>query len=92
MLNEEAVSTVGALYHYRIYEDPQSFNKTNNILVQNASWAKTYGSQTNILHWCDEQSILYNGLDSGAIHRYQCDKSKFCIVMKELQEITVHNV
>ena len=60
--------------------------------VQNPSWAKTYASQTNVLHWCDEQSVLYNGLDSGTIHRYQCDKSKFCIVMKDLPEITVHNV
>ena len=44
------------------------------------------------MHWCDQQSILYLGLDSGLIHRYHCQKDKKLSVMKELSEITVHNV
>lgn len=54
-------------------------------------WAKTFGSQTNILHWCDDQGILYCGLDSGVIHRYKCSKEKKLIAMEELSKITVHN-
>jgi len=34
---------------------------------------------------------LFMGLDSGRIHRYECDKAKKLIAMKELSEITVHN-
>lgn len=56
------------------------------------TWSKTYGSQTNILHWSDKHSILYLGLDSGAIHRYHCQKDKNLKIMKELPLITVHNV
>jgi len=44
------------------------------------------------MHWCDEQSTLYLGLDSGVIHRYKCNKEKFLIQMNELPDITVHNV
>ena len=44
------------------------------------------------MHWCDQQSILYLGLDSGLIHRYHCQKDKKLSVMKEMSEITVHNV
>ena len=62
-------------------------NQWNNV----PSWGKTYASQTNILHWCDEQSTLYLGLDSGRIHRYVCEKEKNLMQMKELSEITVHN-
>ena len=62
-------------------------NQWNNV----SSWGKTYASQTNILHWCDEQSTLYLGLDSGRIHRYVCEKEKNLMQMKELSEITVHN-
>jgi hypothetical protein len=56
--------------------------------VSTPTWAKTYGSQTNIMHWCDEQSTLYLGQDSGIIHRYWCNKAKMLIQM----DITVHNV
>jgi hypothetical protein len=65
---------------------------TPNDWASQATWAKTYGAQTNILHWCDEQSILYLGLDSGVIHRYKCDKEKNLLNMVELPEITVHNI
>ena len=88
MLTEEAVATVGALQHWRISE---SQGDHKNQWKQASSWAKTYASQTNILHWCDEQSILYCGLDSGTIHRYNCNKKKLLIQMSEMDEITVHN-
>jgi hypothetical protein len=47
----DAVSTVGALQHYKIVE--QGPGKENHW-QSTPTWAKTYGSQTNILHWCDE--------------------------------------
>ena len=86
---QEAVSTVGALQHYKIVSKP---GDKQNCWASTPTWAKTYGSQTNILHWCDEQSILYCGLDSGTIHRYKCSKQKHLIQMEEMPEITVHNV
>ena len=88
VLTEEAVATVGALQHFKIVTNP---NNKENIWSTTPTWAKTYPSQTNIMHWCDEQSILYMGLDSGVIHRYKCSKDKNLIQMKELPEITVHN-
>ena len=46
-LQEEAVATVGCIQHYRIQENDVEWKIS-------PTWAKTYGSQTNILHWCDE--------------------------------------
>ena len=54
-------------------------------------WGKNYGSQTNVLHWDDSSSVLFVGLDSGFINRYECQKDKNLREMKELPEITVHN-
>ena len=94
-LADDTVSTVGALQHVKIEVKSQSSANTSTSSAGNhlvtPTWAKTYGSQTNILHWCDEQSTLYLGLDIGTIHRYQCTKEKQLVEMKELPEITVHN-
>lgn len=43
------------------------------------------------MHWCEEQSILYVGLDSGIIHRFYCPVEKNLAVMKELEPITVQD-
>lgn len=89
------MSSVGTLQHFKVSyksDQRQSQGANSNCWTSTPTWAKTYGSQTNILHWCDEQSILYLGLDNGIIHRYECSKEKFLIQMKELPEITVHNV
>lgn len=59
---DESVSPVGSLQHFRIVE--------GDTWKTTGTWAKTFGSQTNILHWCEDQGILYCGLDSGVIHRY----------------------
>lgn len=88
VLREDAVATVGALQHFRIQIEQ---GEKNNKWRASPTWAKTYASQTNILHWCDEQSILYCGLDSGLIMRYKCSKDKYLIQMEELSELTVHN-
>ena len=88
VLTEEAVATVGALQHFRILDKP---NSVDNQWQTTPTWAKTYASQTNVLHWCDEQSVLYLGLDSGVIHRYKCSKDKNLVQMSELPELTVHN-
>lgn len=72
---DDAVSTVGALQHYIVQESLEEgtdLNKPQQNWKYVATWGKTYGSQTNILHWSDKHSILYLGLDSGAIHRYYC--------------------
>ena len=95
VLNEEAVATVGALHHYKVVEkSPQESIQAGGVeqrWASQATWAKAFASQTNIMHWCDEQSILYMGLDSGIIHRFECPKEKNLLLMKELEEITVHN-
>jgi len=56
------------------------------------TWTKTFKSQTNIIHWCDQHSTLYCGLDNGHIHRYYCQKEKNLKIIKEMPVITVHNV
>ena len=73
---DDTVSSVGALQHIKIEicEGNKLTRNNGNIWLQTPTWAKTYGSQTNILHWCDEQSVLYNGLDNGQIFRYRCNK------------------
>lgn len=43
------------------------------------------------MHWVDEKSVLFLGLDSGVIHRFHLSKEKNLRIMKELPEITVHN-
>lgn len=96
MLTNEAVATVGSLTHYKIVTKPQGQGKPMGGGLENkweyvSTWAKTFASQTNIMHWCDEQSILYMGLDSGVIHRFYCPKEKNLVVMKELDNISVHN-
>lgn len=88
---DEAVSTVGALQHF-IVKDNLDNNSEKDGWKYVASWGKTYGSQTNILHWSDKHSMLYLGLDSGAIHRYYCQKEKNLKVFQELPTILVHNV
>ena len=80
VLTEEAVATVGALQHFRIVTKPDALTQEGQWQTA-ATWAKTYASQTNVLHWCDEQSILYCGLDSGVIHRYKCVKEKQLVQM-----------
>jgi len=91
VLTEEAISTVGALKHYRVIEKQGDKKNDDNRWHYQPNWAKTYASQTNILYWCEDSSTLFLGLDSGMIHRYECDKAKYLLAMKELPEISVHN-
>lgn len=84
---------MGALQHYIVTEDgfqTKNFATTQNQWQSMATWGKTYASQTNVLHWCDERSVLFLGQDSGVIHRYQCFKEKNLKVAKDLPDITVH--
>lgn len=55
-LEEEAVVSVGSLQHFKIVTKDISKQKSGQINCWEyaPTWAKTYGSQTNILHWCDE--------------------------------------
>jgi len=55
------------------------------------TWVKTFASQTNVMHWEDENAVLYLGLDSGLIHRFKCPKEKNLTIMQELEIISVHN-
>ena len=43
------------------------------------------------MHWVDEKSTLFLGLDSGVIHRFKLTKEKNLRIMTEMPELTVHN-
>ena len=96
VLKEEAVATVGALHHYKVEQIKDKGTSIGSAVAQQrwksqTTWTKAFASQTNVMHWCDEQSILYVGLDSGLIHRFDCPKDKNLLHMKEKKEIAVHN-
>lgn len=70
VLMEDAASIVGSVQHFEIKIDK---SKEDEQWTSGSShWGKTYGSQTNVLHWDDKSSVLFVGLDSGMIHRYEC--------------------
>lgn len=58
VLTNEAVATVGSLTHYKIKQKHPDSSKSVSGIEQRweyvNTWAKTFASQTNIMHWSDD--------------------------------------
>jgi len=58
--------TVGAVFAFRVKEDP-----TTDVLTFEKLWAKSYPTQTGVISWDSDSNTLAVGLDDGKIYFYK---------------------
>lgn len=58
--------TVGAVFAFRIKEDPST-----DVLTFEKLWAKSYPTQTGVISWDSDSNTLAVGLDDGRIYFYK---------------------